>query len=134
MLILPLCKFCVKIKTSAAAGAQTFAIRKPAAQALSACACAVAHAPAAADIGELAQLNIDAIKDVRGKIISLCREPVTFEELLKRLFDAYDMQLSAQQYALVGSTVRSYLSSMCEAGSLAFRFEDNRMLWQADIM
>lgn len=93
-----------------------------------------AHAPAAADIGELAQLNIDAIKDVREKILALCSEPVTFEELLKRLFDAYDMQLSAQQYALVGSTVRSYLSSMCEAGSLAFRFEDNRMLWQADIM
>lgn len=91
-----------------------------------------AHAPAAADIGELAQLNIDAIKDVREKILALCSEPVTFEELLKRLFDAYDMQLSAQQYALVGSTVRSYLSSMCEAGSLAFRFEDNRMLWQAD--
>lgn len=93
-----------------------------------------AHAPAAADIGELAQLNIDAIKDVREKILALCSAPVTFEELLKRLFDAYDMQLSAQQYALVGSTVRSYLSSMCEAGSLAFRFEDNRMLWQADIM
>ena len=89
-----------------------------------------AHAPAAADVGELAQLNIAAINGVKEKILSLCSVPLTFETLLKEIFDAYEMKMSAQQYALIGSTIRSYLASMCETGSLAFRFEDNRMIWE----
>lgn len=88
------------------------------------------HAPAAADVGELARLNIEAIAGVKEKILALCSEPVAFEEMLKAIFDAYSMQASIQQYALAGSTIRSYLASMYEAGSLTIRFEDNRMLWK----
>ena len=88
------------------------------------------HAPAATDIGELAQLNIRAITEVKERILEACSEPVTFEALLKKVFDIYGMQMTAQQYALIGSTVRSYLSSMYGEKRLSFFFEDNRMLWQ----
>ena len=39
--------------------------------------------------------------------------------------------MTAQQYALVGSTLRSYLSSMYDHGELTVCFRDNRMLWAA---
>ena len=29
-----------------------------------------------------------------------------------------------------GSTVRSYLSYLCDEGLIAARFEDNRLLWE----
>lgn len=65
------------------------------------------------------------------KIVSLCAEPVSFENLLKALFDAYGMEMNAQQYALIGSTVRSCLSVLHGQGRLVFLFRENRMLWTA---
>ncbi len=88
------------------------------------------HAPASEDVTDLVQLNIRAITDVKEKLLDMCGEPVTFETLLKKIFDVYGLQMSAQQYALIGSTVRSYLSSMCDEGILTFSFENNRMFWQ----
>lgn len=88
------------------------------------------HASVCEDITKLAQLNAAAITSVKEKILELCSAPVTFEMLLKGIFDAYRLQMSAQQYALIGSTIRSYLSAMYEENSLSFCFEDNQMLWQ----
>lgn len=89
-----------------------------------------AHAPVVTDIEELARLNNNAIISVKQKISKLCSTPITFETLLKNIFDDYNLQLSAQQYLLIGSTIRSYLSNMYEENSLSFCFKDNQMLWQ----
>ena len=40
------------------------------------------------------------------------------------------MAMSFQQYALIGSTVRSYLTWLQETGRVAAEFADNRMLWR----
>lgn len=89
------------------------------------------HAPAAEDISELAQYNIDAVHAVADQILHLCKIPICFEELLKQLFDAYGLQLSFEQYALVGSTVRSYLSWLRDNGQITVCIQDNRLLWQS---
>ena len=56
--------------------------------------------------------------------------PLTFEELLKALFDRYGMTMTFEQYALVGGTVRSYLTWLKDMGRVAAEFADNRMLWR----
>ena len=90
-----------------------------------------AHAAATADIAPLAQFNIDAVKGIGEKIVSLCAAPTGFDELLKALFDAYGMQMNLQQYALIGSTLRSYLAWLLKQGRINYSFVENRMLWQA---
>ena len=40
------------------------------------------------------------------------------------------LQMNFEQYALVGSTVRSYLAWLKESGRLNARFEDNMLLWE----
>lgn len=89
-----------------------------------------AHAPVTEDITELADINIAAIKKVMESILQICEEGCTFEEILKKLFDAYGMTLTAQQYVLIGSTVRSYLSALYTEGRLKFEFVENRMIWK----
>ena len=89
-----------------------------------------AHAAAAEDIAPLAQFNIDKVWEVAEKIVSLCAEPLCFEALLQKLFTAYGLTMSFEQYVLVGSTVRSYLSWLKDAGRLQLLFEDNVLLWQ----
>lgn len=89
-----------------------------------------AHAPACEDIAPLAQYNLDKVAEIAGVILDLCREPLCFEALLRKLFARYDLAMNFEQYALVGSTVRSYLSWLKDTGRLSARFEDDLLLWQ----
>ena len=89
-----------------------------------------AHAPACEDIAPLAQYNLDKVAEIAEVILDLCREPLCFEALLRKLFARYDLAMNFEQYALVGSTVRSYLSWLKDTGRLSARFEDGLLLWQ----
>ena len=89
-----------------------------------------AHAAATEDIRELAQYNIDTVNEIAALICDFCAEPIIFERLLQRLFAHYGLAMNFQQYALVGSTVRSYLTYLKNAGRIAARFEDNLLLWE----
>lgn len=99
-------------------------------QTISAARFVPAHAPVTQEIGSLAEKNIRAIQHVKETILSLCRKPITFEKLLKELFTAYEMHMTVQQYALIGSTVRSYLSSLHAQGHVVCSISENEMLWQ----
>ena len=90
-----------------------------------------AHAAPTDDIAPLAQFNIDTVHEIAERIVTLCREPLCFEALLQKLFDAYGLTMNFEQYALVGSTVKSYLTWLRETGRVEAAFEDNRLLWQA---
>ena len=89
-----------------------------------------AHAAACEEISDLAQYNIDKVLEIAEKIVSLCDAPLCFEDVLKQLFDAYDLSMNFEQYVLVGSTVRSYLAWLKDTGRLTCLFDQNRMLWQ----
>lgn len=88
-----------------------------------------AHAAATEDISELAQYNIDKVQEIAEKIVDLCKEPLCFEAILQRLFTEYALTMNFEQYVLVGSTVRSYLSWLKDTGRLNAIFENNMLLW-----
>ena len=46
------------------------------------------------------------------------------------LFDEYELKLNFEQYALVGSTVRSYLAWLKDTCRLNVKFDDNMLLWE----
>lgn len=90
-----------------------------------------AHAAAVEDVSQLAQYNIDKVQQVADRILTLCAQPLCFETLLQKLFTAYGLDMTFQQYALVGSTVRSFLSWLKGEGRLTAEFADNMLLWRA---
>ncbi len=89
-----------------------------------------AHAAATEEIASLAQCNIDKVLEIAERIADICREMRSFEEILQKLFQDFGLVMNFEQYALVGSTVRSYLSWMKESGRLEAVFEDCRLLWK----
>ena len=89
-----------------------------------------AHADATEDIAPLAQYNIDKVNEIAGHILDFCAAPHTFEEVLQHLFTSYDLAITFEQYALVGSTVRNYLSWLLDSERLSATFTDNRLLCQ----
>ena len=89
-----------------------------------------AHAPVTEDIAPLAQENIDKVHEIGEHIVTLCSQPLGFEQILQRLFADHGLTMNFEQYVLVGSTVRSYLAWLKETGRLEAVFEDNLLLWK----
>lgn len=89
-----------------------------------------AHADATEQIAALAQYNINKVQEIAEKILVICKEPMNFEAILQQLFTEYQLTMTAEQYVLVGSTVRSYLSYLKDNNKLDVIFDDNRMLWK----
>lgn len=89
-----------------------------------------AHAAASEEIADLAQYNIDKVMEISERILSICSQPLCFESILKKLFDEYALEMTFEQYVLVGSTVRSYLAWLKDTGRLNSLFDKNMLLWQ----
>ena len=90
-----------------------------------------AHAEASADIKKLVRYNRDKVHEVAEKILSICKEPICFERILQEVFKGYGLSMNFEQYVLVGSTVRSYLSWLKDTGRLSAEFQDCMLLWQS---
>lgn len=91
-----------------------------------------AHAKASADVKELVRYNREKVLDIAEQILSICREPMCFERILQELFRGYGLAMNMEQYALVGSTVRSYLSWLKDTGRMTTAFEDSMLLWHSE--
>lgn len=89
-----------------------------------------AHTEPTRDINELVLLNRSKVFEIAEKIYFMCKLPLVFEEILKNLFDEYSLTMNFEQYVLVGSTVRSYLSWMKNSGKITAIIENNRFMWQ----
>lgn len=89
------------------------------------------HSEVTGNIKELAQYNINTVNEIADLIVDFLKTPMTFEKLLKVLFEYYKLQMTPEQYVLVGSTVRSYLSYLKDNGRIEFSFVENEMIWSA---
>lgn len=89
-----------------------------------------AHAAATTDIRPLIQINRKKVQEVADTLLGLCAAPRGFDDLLQEVFTKFGLTMNFEQYVLVGSTVRSYLSWLKDGGRIQARFEENRLLWQ----
>lgn len=90
-----------------------------------------AHADAADSVTELAEYNRKCVMEIENLILELCQHPMTFETLLKSVFDHYGLVMTFQQHVLVGSTIRSYLAWMKDMGRIEAYIIDNLILWKS---
>jgi glyoxylase-like metal-dependent hydrolase (beta-lactamase superfamily II) len=88
------------------------------------------HADPTEDIAPLARMNMEKLGSTLDKILEICREPGTSDHILKELFDAYGLVINFEQYALIGSTLRSCLTYLKGKGLLEAVFDRNMLLWK----
>jgi glyoxylase-like metal-dependent hydrolase (beta-lactamase superfamily II) len=91
-----------------------------------------AHTEPAQDMRQLCAINRAKVHEIIAGIKELCGKPATFEGILKALFDRYGLTMDFNQYVLVGSTVRSYLSYMLDHGILSAKFIENQLFWHSE--
>ena len=88
------------------------------------------HVEPVKDVKELARLNREKVYEIAEKVQDILQEAMKFEDLLKRIFDDYGLLMNFEQYALVGSTLRSYLSWLKDQGKLVVEFRENYLYWR----
>jgi len=64
------------------------------------------HCEATDNISSIIDANRDKVNEICDKICSLCEKEITFEDLLQKVFDEYELIMNENQYVLIGSTVR----------------------------
>lgn len=91
------------------------------------------HVEASNNIQDLIEYNRKKVHEIINKICSFCSTPQSFETILKYLFDTYNLTMNYNQYVLVGSTIKSYLSYLYNENKLKIIFKDNQMLWHFNL-
>ena len=81
------------------------------------------------NINEAAELNKIAIISTRTCILDSLKtkKRLTVEEIVKYVADKNDIQLSLSQYALIQSTVKSYISIMHDAREIKMEIDNNKL-------
>ena len=88
------------------------------------------HGIALKEIKQLIEANRNNTFEVIKTIMSLCQNQITFDELLQKVFEKYSLKMDMNQYVLVGSTIKSYLSYLSDEELITFLFKDNKLYYQ----
>lgn len=88
------------------------------------------HAAPCRDIKELTEVNRQKVFEIEQVIKTICHVPNTVDDIISEVFRTFGMSMTIEQYVLVGSTVRSYLSWMKDRGVLDFSVDNTVPLWK----
>ncbi len=88
------------------------------------------HVEATSNIIDLINLNRNKIKEIADKIYRMCAISCTFEDILKQVFDEYNLVMNANQYVLIGSSIKAYLTYLNDENKISYEFKDNKMFWK----
>ena len=89
-----------------------------------------AHAAPCKNIKPLVQANRAKMQEVADLLLGFCKDGACFEDILANVFAYYGLEMNIGQHALVGSTVRSYLSYLADAGKIALEIADNHLVFK----
>ena len=90
------------------------------------------HGELIQEISALCELNELATLETEEIIVKMLKkQPMTAEAVLARVAEINGIPMKIGQFALIGSTIRSYLSYLQEQGRIEYFFKDNFMLWTA---
>jgi len=89
------------------------------------------HGKVVQDIEELVELNRKTVESVINTILDILKVPAKTEELMKSLFDRFEITLeNLTQYVLYRSTVHAYLSFLLDRKEVEREFRENTLLWR----
>ena len=88
------------------------------------------HGKIVEDIHDLTRFHRQQIQMICDEILTICEKGMTMEEILQQMFQKHQLTMNENQYVLVGSTLRSYLSYLWNQELLTYEFIDDFMRWK----
>ncbi len=87
------------------------------------------HGVVTKDINKLITLNRLKIEEIAQNIVNICEEEKTLEEIVQAIFKLYNLNMNLNQYYLISSTIKAYISYLKDLGKLDYLFKNNLMYW-----
>lgn len=88
------------------------------------------HADSCKDVSALVAINREKVFEIEKVIEELCSQPITIDGIISGVFRHYGLIMTIEQYVLVGSTVKSYLSWMKDRDILEYLTDEAVLLWK----
>ena len=88
------------------------------------------HGKPSRDISRLIQINRQKIDELMGTILTIIQKASASEEILAAFCERYGITLDANQYVLISSTLKSYLTYLKNEGRIETVFENGKLLWK----
>ncbi len=88
------------------------------------------HANPTTDIKPFAAVNRAKVYEIERVISEICATPQTIDSIIQSVFKAYNLTMTVEQYVLVGSTIRSYLSWMKDREVLDYNIDNSMLTWK----
>lgn len=89
------------------------------------------HTPALENLEEIIAINRAKVEEICAALLKICETPKTQEEILRDVFTHFNMYHTVQQHALIGYTVRSYLSYLKDKEQLTAALKDGFLCYTA---
>ncbi|NQT60390.1 MAG: MBL fold metallo-hydrolase [Bacteroidetes bacterium] len=87
------------------------------------------HGTKSDNIEQLADLNEKKVHEISQLICEICDNPKSPDEIIALVCAHYKLEMSAAQYVLMGSTVKSYIGYLQKQQRLSGIITDNLMKW-----
>lgn len=91
----------------------------------------LSHGDVVTDIMEVADINEQIVVKLESFLRQILMSKLNYDDILQKVCDHFHITLDFGQYALVGSTLRSFLSYLYNDSRIDYFFEGNRMYWIA---
>lgn len=88
------------------------------------------HCKATNNIQDLIELNRNKVYEIAENIYNYCKNEVTLEDIQQYIFGTYCLNMNENQYVLIGSTIKSYLSYLYDENKITYEFKNNKMIWK----
>lgn len=86
------------------------------------------HNPPLEDIRELAEYNIEKLREKKGTVLSLC-DGKSFEELFDAVMKAEDLVIKMPKYCMYAVMIKNLLQSLIEDDVIYTELENNRVIY-----
>lgn len=90
----------------------------------------MSHGEVKENIDDVAKNNLRVVDRLEEILLTTLRSPMIFEKILKDVCNELGILLNCGQYALVGSTIRSFLTYLNNVDKIEYEFMDNEMVWK----
>ncbi len=90
----------------------------------------ISHDKITTNLDTLIEVNRNKIQEIADNVLKICEVEKTFEEIEKEIFTLYNLEMNLNQYYLVGSTLKAYITYLYENEKIDYYFKDNKMYWK----
>ncbi len=82
------------------------------------------------ELKRLVKMNKEEIEKIQTTLLSICANPIQFDDILAIIFEQYHIRTNPSQLVLIGSTIKNHLTDLYINKKIEMICKNGRMFWK----